>query len=68
MAERNLTVDHVTIWSWVQVCQERPGIATASDDIPDSGISLPDGAYLVHSAGTDQSEPHGNDYSDRLTC
>jgi uncharacterized protein (TIGR03437 family) len=51
------------------VCQKCSGIATAGDDIPNSGISLPDGVYLVFSTGTDQSlrDPHGNDYSVLVT-
>ena len=48
---------------------EPPGIATAGDDIPNSGITLPDGIYIVFSTGTDQSlpDPHGNDYSVLVT-
>src|SRR5260370_19472231 len=51
------------------VCQKCPGIATGADDIPNSGISLPDGVYLVYNTGTDQSlpDPHGNDYSVLIT-
>jgi uncharacterized protein (TIGR03437 family) len=51
------------------VCQKCPNIATAGDDIPNSGISLPDGIYLIYSTGTDQGlpDPHGNDYSVLVT-
>src|SRR5260370_940464 len=45
-----------------------PGIATGGDDIPNSGISLPDGVYLVYHSGSDTSLPnpaavHANNYS-----
>jgi hypothetical protein len=47
------------------VCQKCPGIATGGDDIPNSGISLPDGVHIVFSTGTDSSlpDPHSNGYS-----
>src|SRR5260370_1296748 len=43
-------------------------IATGGDDIPNSGISLPDGVYLVYHSGSDTSLPnpaavHANNYS-----
>jgi len=48
---------------------EPAGINTAGDDIPNSGITLPDGVYIVFSTGTDSSlpDPHVNDYSVLIT-
>jgi len=46
-----------------------PGIATGGDDIPNSGISLPDGVYIVYHTGSDTNlsggpqAVHANNYS-----
>ncbi len=44
---------------------EPPGVAMGPDDVPNAGISLPDGIYLVINTGSDTSlpDPHVNDYS-----
>jgi hypothetical protein len=47
-------------------------IATGGDDIPNSGISLPDGVYLVYHSGSDTSlsnpaAVHANNYSVLIT-
>jgi uncharacterized protein DUF4185 len=44
---------------------EPPGIGMGGDNVPNSGISLPDGVYIVINAGADEnlSDPHQNAYS-----
>lgn len=44
---------------------EPPGIAMGADDVPNGGISLSDGIYLVCNTGADESlaNPHQNAYS-----
>jgi uncharacterized protein (TIGR03437 family) len=42
-----------------------PGVAMGADDVPNSGISLPDGVYMVINTGADTTlpNPHQNDSS-----
>jgi len=42
-----------------------PGVAMGADDVPNSGITLPDGTYLIVNTGADTSldNPHVNDSS-----
>ena len=42
-----------------------PGVAMGGDDVPNSGISLPDGVYFICNTGADGSlpNPHTNDVS-----
>ena len=42
-----------------------PGVAMGADDVPNAGITLPDGTYLVCNVGADitQPNPHENGYS-----
>jgi uncharacterized protein (TIGR03437 family) len=44
---------------------EPPGVAMGADDVPNSGISLPDGIYFICNTGADTSlaNPHTNDVS-----
>jgi uncharacterized protein (TIGR03437 family) len=44
---------------------EPPGIAMGADDVPNSGISLPDGIYFICNTGADVAlpNPHVNDVS-----
>ncbi|HYM61937.1 MAG TPA: DUF4185 domain-containing protein [Thermoanaerobaculia bacterium] len=42
-----------------------PGVQMGADDVPDSGISLPTGTYIVCNTGADTSltDPHAHSYS-----
>jgi hypothetical protein len=42
-----------------------PGIKMGADDVPNSGITLNNQAYMIVNTGSDisQSDPHANDYS-----
>ena len=63
--ESGLLVNFYTNTDGSPLFMEPPGIAMGADDICNSGITLPDGVYLVCNTNADESlaDPHQNAYS-----
>lgn len=56
-AEAGLLLDFYVNADGSPLFVKPPGIAMGGDDIPNAGISLPDGIYLVCNTGSDPSSP-----------
>jgi hypothetical protein len=63
--EAGLLLNFYTNKNGTPLFVEPPGVAMGADDVPNSGISLPDGVYLIIDTGADVSlpVPHMNDHS-----